>query len=149
MIPYKAFKHAKLNLKNVGQSMGEAKKDTVQKTKTYFDPKGPVFEKADSRDINNLYTGYKLGGKGRIGASVGMLGTGSVMVGFGPELRNKKMNQAIVDQQSQEQDIQSLPSTRGDMRGYMAQGGMGSTPDLTTSGDLVFAMHKTRHSGQF
>lgn len=125
-------------------------KDMVKGTGDFFKKnynlKEPIFKKdPEGRNINNLYTGYGYGGKGKAIATVSLLG-GGTLVAANPRGYQGFYNGDFVDQQSEELDVESLQSTRADGQGYQAQ--IGSSDMLRTSGDLVFAMHKTRHSGQ-
>lgn len=133
----------KKSMKDVGGGVKNFFKDNL-------DPRDPIFkldEKA-GKNINNLYTGYKLGGKGNLLVGGSMLGGGTLIVS-NPKLAQDHYNRGnIVEAESQEQDIESMQSTRGDMAGYRAAIGAEALANLQTSGDLVFAMHKTRHSGQ-
>lgn len=110
--------------------------------KNNYNPKDPLFRKSDEgRNVNNLWSGYELGGKGKI-AVTGSLLLGGSIVASNPRVLEKD----FVKEKSESLDIESLQSTRGDMQGYSPI--LSDTSALSTSGDLVFAMHKTRHSGQ-
>ncbi len=128
--PYKySAKDAIPNMKAVG-------KDGVNFIKKNYNLKEPLFKKdPQGRNMNNLWTGYGYGGKGRALATIGLLGGGSIMA-------SRDTNTPM---ESDMLDVESLPSTRGDYQGYEAQ--VGANSGLTPSGDLVFAMHKTRHTG--
>lgn len=124
-------------------------KDTAGFMKKNFNLNEPIFMKdPEGRNINNLFTGYGYGGKGRAIATVGLLGGGSI-VAANPRDFQGLMNGDYIDAQSQELDVESMQSTRGDSMGYQAQVGASAANMLNASGDLVFAMHKTRHGGQF
>ena len=102
-----------------------------------IDPREPLFKKTGRRGINNLWSGYEFGGRAKFLASAGLLGSG----GYYIETQPRK---SMVQAQQQYQDIQSLPGTQGDMQGYEAYPAI-SVPGLEATGDLVFALHKTRH----
>lgn len=124
-------------------------KGTGEFFKKNYNLKEPIFMKdPEGRNINNLFTGYGYGGKGRAIATVGLLGGGTI-VASNPRDYQNFYNGGFTDEQSEQLDVESLQSTRADGQGYQAQLGLGASNTLTTSGDLVFAMHKTRHSGQF
>ena len=122
------------NLAHVGKESVKGSKDFLKKN---FNPKEPVFMKdPEGRNMNNLWTGYGYGGKGRIMATASLLGGGAIYA-----TRDVK-----TPAESEMLDVESLQSTRGDGIGYQAQ--IGNLADMSASGDLVFAMHRTRHSGQ-
>ncbi len=125
----------------------EMGKGTVKFMKKNYNLKEPIFMKdPQGRNMNNLWTGYGYGGKGRALATASLIGGGTLIVS-NPKGFQSYMNGDFVDEQSAELDVESLPSTRSDGLAYEAQ--IGNSTDLSASGDLVFAMHKTRHSGQF
>ncbi len=128
--PYKyGAKDAITNIKDIG-------KDGANFMKKNYNLKEPLFKKdPQGPNMNNLWTGYGYGGKGRALATIGLLGGGTIMA-------SKNIS---VPAESEMQDVESLPSTRGDYQGYEAQ--LSENSGLAPSGDLVFAMHKTRHSG--
>lgn len=137
---------AKTNLKD---NMRDIKDDISNHVRTNYNPKDNFFikDEAEGRNINNLWSGYKLGGKAKIATTASLLGGGSIVVGDPNGHQNRYNRRTGVKAESEENDIESLQSTRADGVGYQAQ--VGDMSGLTTSGDLVFAMHKTRHSGQF
>jgi hypothetical protein len=129
------------NTKEMGKEFGGHMKKN-------YDLSEPLFKKdPEGRNLNNLWTGKTYGGKGRALATVSLLGGGSI-IAANPRNASGLFGDAA-EQQSEELDIESLQSTRSDGLGYQAQIGTKASEKLTTSGDLVFAMHKTRHSGQF
>lgn len=117
--------------------------------KKNFNPKDPLFVKDEKngRNINNLWSGYKLGGKGNLLFTGSVLAGGAMMVPNPDSFQNSYNRKMTVEQQSQSQDVESLISTRSDGVGYQTP--LPSTSDMNASGDLVFAMHRTRHTGQF
>jgi hypothetical protein len=119
--------------------------------KKNYNPNDPIFKKDtdNGRNINNLYSGYKLGGKGNLLVGGSLLGGGTVIASNPKHLQNHYNVGGSVQAESQELDVESIQSTRGDGVGYQASIGAAAVQNLQTSGDLVFAMHKTRHSGQF
>lgn len=141
------YKYSKLDLKGIGSSAKKVGESVVDSTKKNFNLKEPVFEKAEYRDVNNLWTGYQLGGKGRAAATVGLLGVGAVMVSNPRAVQSQYNQEFVLPEQAREQDVESLASTRGDGQGYQAYGGMTGNPNYQASGDLVFALHKLRHGG--
>lgn len=118
--------------------------------KKNYNPRDPVFVKdeMEGRSINNLYTGYKLGGKGNLAVAGSLLGGGTLIVSNPRGYQGFMSTGDNVEAQSAELDVESLQSTRADSLGYKAQLSS-AQQQLSASGDLVFAMHKTRHSGQF
>lgn len=130
------------------QGLGKNINEHVRKN---YDPRDPFFVKdtEQGHNINNLWTGYKLGGKGNLLMTGSLLGGGTIIAANPREYQSHYNNFNQARAESQELDVESLQSTRADQVGYQAQIGSKSSPMLTTSGDLVFAMHKTRHSGQF
>lgn len=135
---------AKTSMSEIGQKAGGFFKEN-------YDPRDSFFKKdtVEGRNINNLYTGYKLGGKGNLLVTGSILGGGTLVA---TNARGVSDNYAIknaVSSESENGDIESLQSTRADGQGYQASIGANALANLSTSGDLVFAMHKTRHSGQF
>lgn len=147
MIPLRPLRYPKIQPKEIGKSAVEAGKDIGNGFAGYmkknFNLKEPIFQKSEHRDINNLWTGYEMGGKGRAIATVGLLGVGGAVAYNPKSYQNWSNNRANTRYASEEQDIESLPSTRGDGMGYQAYGG----PSLQPSGDLVFALHRLRHGG--
>ncbi|MED1301890.1 hypothetical protein P4388_31455 [Bacillus thuringiensis] len=147
MIRLRPYKYPKLDIKGIGSSAKKTGEGLVNSTKKNFNLKEPFFEKAEHRDVNNLWTGYQLGGKGRAASTLGLLGVGAVMVS-NPRAVQRQYNETFVlPEQAKEQDVESLISTRGDSQGYQAYGGITGNPNLQASGDLVFALHKLRHGG--
>jgi hypothetical protein len=141
--------HVKYEHTNPITNTKEIAKDTGEFFKKNYNLKEPIFKKdPEGRNINNLWTGYGYGGKGRAIATVGLLGGGTVIAANMRDTQNFA-NGHFADEQSEQLDVESLQATRADGLGYQAQLGAGASNSLTTSGDLVFAMHKTRHSGQF
>jgi|GEM_PF-2791985 len=134
-------KELKTHFREIGETVRNHVRDN-------YNPKDPFFMKdPQGRNINNLWTGYKLGGKGNLLAAGSILGGGTI-IATNPRHYQSLYNQAYyIPAMSEELDVESLPSTRADGVGYQAA--IGNNPMLTTSGDLVFAMHKTRHTGQF
>lgn len=119
--------------------------------KENYNPRDPLFTKdnVEGRNVNNLWTGYKLGGKGKIAVGASVLGGGAIMVADPRGVQSTFGDPGMIEAQSDELDVESLQSTRSDGLGYQAQLSTSALQDLSASGDLVFAMHKTRHSGQF
>lgn len=139
----------KYNHTNPIQNTKDIAKGTKEFFKKNYNLKEPIFKKdPQGANINNLFTGYGYGGKGRAVATVGLLGGGAI-VAANPRDVQGFYNGGFAEDQSEQLDVESLQSTRADGQGYQAQLGAGASSALTTSGDLVFAMHKTRHSGQF
>lgn len=134
--------NAKENLKDTTSSFKNHMKEN-------YNPRDPFFVKdtEEGRNINNLWSGYKLGGKGKLLVTGSLLGGGSIIASNPQNYQDSYNLKYGVEAQSEMQDVESLISTRGDGQGYVAQ--HADTPDLSSSGDLVFAMHKTRHTGQF
>jgi len=101
-----------------------------------LDPREPFIKHTGERNINNLWTGYEFGGKAKLMAPFALIGYAQY----------NAMNTPLyaLGEQAKAQDVESLPGTRGDMQGYQA---FPQYPDLGTSGDLVFALHKLRHGG--
>lgn len=131
------------NLKDIGQSVSSHLKKN-------YNPKDPLFRKSEEgRTVNNLWSGYELGGKGKIAVTASVLGGGAIIASNPRNYQNFYNNGTYAQAESEMLDVESLQSTRADGLGYQAQIGAGASQALTTSGDLVFAMHKTRHSGQF
>ena len=134
------YKDALPNIKKVGAEIGEH-------IKKNYNPKDPLFVKdPEGRHINNLWTGYKLGGKGNLMVAGSILGGGTIIASNPRHYQNLYNNMYQIPAMSEELDVESLPSTRADGLGYQAQ--VGASQMLAPSGDLVFAMHKTRHTGQ-
>ncbi len=129
-------------MKSAIRRVGSAISRTAEAVRTE-----PIFKKTGDRNINNLWTGYEYGAKGKAIVGIGLLGGGSILVPTAPARAAAAERRESVAWQSENQDIESMISTRGDMQGYKAHGGI--DPMLQSSGDLVFAMHKTRHGGQF
>jgi hypothetical protein len=100
------------------------------------------FRYTGRRSIDNLWTGYEAGGKTKAvaggAAAIGLLSYG------GYQIYQTPLN--ILGEMAKEQDVESLPGTRGDMQGYTAYSG-NVGPGIEVSGDLVFALHKLRHGG--
>ncbi|ARC67218.1 hypothetical protein B14_200005 (plasmid) [Bacillus licheniformis] len=125
----------------------EIGKGAVGFMKKNYNLKEPIFMKdPQGRNMNNLWTGYGYGGKGRALATASLIGGGTI-IASNPKAYQNFVNGDFVEEQSEALDVESLPSTRSDGLGYQAQ--VGNNSDLSASGDLVFAMHKTRHTGQF
>lgn len=107
------------------------------------DLRGPWIQKSkDGRTLNNYFTGYEFGSRAKGVGSIAALGYGGYVVATETDRTAK----AVADSQSENEDIESLPGTRGDMVGYQGYTGLPSN-NLQTSGDLVFALHKIRHGG--
>ena len=118
-----------------------------QRLKENYNPKDTFFRKSkEGHSINNLYSGYELGGKGNLLMAGGLLGGGTILASDPTGYKHGYLANQSVDYQSGEQDVESLQSTRADGLTYTAQ--VGTSNMVTPSGDLVFAMHKTRHHGQ-
>lgn len=115
--------------------------------KENYNPKDPFFVKdpVRGRHINNLYTGYKLGGKGNLLVAGSILGGGTVMAANPTAIQNSIARKEIVDSQAEMLDVESLPGTRADHLGYQNPN---PPSHMYASGDLVFALHKTSHTGQ-
>lgn len=127
--------------RDTGRKFGEYMKKS-------YNPKDPIFVKDEvhGRSINNLWTGYKLGGKGNLMVAGSVLG-GGTLVASNPQAYQDMFNRhETVAYQSEELDVESLPSTRGDHTGYQIP--LSDMSNMQASGDLVFALHKTRHFGQ-
>jgi lipoprotein-anchoring transpeptidase ErfK/SrfK len=140
--------HVKYKHTNPIENTKEMAKGTGEFFKKNYNLKEPIFKKDPAgRNINNLYTGYGYGGKGRAIATVSLLG-GGTLVASNPKGYQGLYNGDFVDEQSAELDVESLQSTRGDAQGYQTPLGESASEMMRSSGDLVFAMHKTRHSGQ-
>lgn len=144
------FKPNKASFSEIGEQAGNDAKKIGEHLKENYNPRDPLFMKDEKtgRNINNLFTGYKLGGKGKLLAAGSMLGGGAIYVANPHAVNRSVGNHMNTKAQSEELDVESLQSTRSDGQGYQASIGASATANLTTSGDLVFAMHKTRHSGQ-
>jgi hypothetical protein len=138
-------KESRHTLPEIGDEVGEKVGNFF---KSNYNPKDNVFvkDKVEGRSVNNLWTGYKLGGKANIAVTASLLGGGTLIASNPRNLQNSYDSKYIANSDSEAQDVESLQSTRSDGQGYQAQ--IGSAANLSTSGDLVFAMHKTRHSGQ-
>lgn len=138
--PYE-YTDAMKNVKEIGGQIGNH-------LKTNYNPKDPWFKKdEEGRNLNNLWSGYKLGGKGKILTTGSLLAGGTIIAGNPRSYQNAYNESANTQVMSEEQDVESLQSTRADGLGYQAQ--IGNSQLISASGDLVFAMHKTRHTGQF
>ena len=130
-----AYQHG---AKDIGKNIKRLGEDATNSLKKNFDLSEPIFKKdPQGRNLNNLWTGMGYGGKGRALATVSLIAGGTVMANR--DVRTPMESEAL--------DVESLQSTRADGQGYESQ--LGDTSGLTASGDLVFAMHKTRHTGQF
>lgn len=126
------------SLKDMGPNIKKLGSDATNSFKKNFDLSEPIFKKdPQGRNLNNLWTGMGYGGKGRAMATVSLIAGGTVMA-------NRDVKTPM---ESEAMDVESLQSTRSDGFGYESQ--LGENSGLSASGDLVFAMHKTRHSGQF
>jgi hypothetical protein len=134
---------------NVKENAKQIGKDIGSHIKKNYNPNDPLFTKdtVEGHSLNNLWSGYKLGGKGKLAVTGSLLAGGSIMVANPRGVQAAYNNRQNVQYESEAQDVESLQSTRADGLGYQAQ--VGTNPGLNASGDLVFAMHKTRHSGQF
>lgn len=120
-------------------NISEAGKQATESVKKKYNMKEPLFKKDPvGRNMNNLWTGYGYGGKGRALATASLLGGAGIMA---------SRDTTVPNQIEELSEVESLQSTRGDGLGYESQ--VGPDSGLTASGDLVFAMHKTRHTGQF
>jgi hypothetical protein len=145
------FKSAgKKSFAEIGQGMKEDLGKTGEFMKENFNPKDPFFKKdtREGRSINNLWTGYKLGGPANLMVAGSVLGGGAIIASNPRNIQNAYDVNNSTKAESEMNDIESLQSTRGDGQGYQASIGAKALANLSTSGDLVFAMHKTRHSGQ-
>lgn len=116
--------------------------------KRHLDPHEGIFrESAEGRNINNLWSGYELGGTGNLLVGGSILGGGS-LIAANPRGYQNFYNRSNILAESEAMDIESMPGTRGDLQGYQSTLGVPASNYLQSSGDLVFALHKTRHSGQ-
>lgn len=94
----------------------------------------------EGRSLNNLWSGKTLGPVGKKalgGVAVGGLGIYAFSAGE-RDLDNR------IQEESAEQDIESLPTSQSDGAGYTAYPQY-NLQDYTPSGDLVFALHNNRH----
>ncbi|CDQ41834.1 hypothetical protein [Virgibacillus salexigens] len=99
-----------------------------------FNPKEPFIKKVDQRNLNNLWTGRTVGGKGKIAMGVSAVGFGGHQIYSAPYQR--------LENEAQMREPESLPGSRGD--------GLDYTPNYTgieANGDLAFALHNLRHGG--
>lgn len=145
------FRAERASFSQMGEQVTKDRDNLKGWFKENYDPRQPIFKKdtEEGRNINNLYTGYKLGGKGNLLVTGSLLGGGAIYATNPNAVNRTVMNGQNAKFQSEEQDIESMQSTRADGQGYKASIGAAALESLSASGDLVFAMHKTRHSGQF
>lgn len=145
------YKAERASFSQMGEQVKKDRDNLKGWVKDNYDPRQPLFKKdtEEGRTINNLYTGYKLGGKGNLLVTGSLLGGGTIYVANPNNVNRTVLNGQNAKFQSEEQDIESMQSTRADGQGYKAAIGAAALENLSASGDLVFAMHKTRHSGQF
>lgn len=116
-----------------------------QAKKAYKSKDEPLFNNTGKRSINNLFSGYELGGKGKLLVAGGIAAYGGVSVFDSAGIQKSYELKQLTEQQSEEQDVESLLSTRADGVGYT--GNVGSMGNLEANGDLVFALNKIRHGG--
>lgn len=111
----------------------------VKKT---FNPREPILMKTNQRDINNLWTGRRIGGRGMI--------LGAIGAGIYGHSQVKDAHLGPIRQEAEGLTPTALPGTLGDMQDYTPHypndqmAGMG-VPSV--DGDLAFALHKLRHGG--
>lgn len=100
-----------------------------------------MFERNTQRSINNLYTGVGLSKKGKATALLGMGAYGGYQA---INARAEARTQTALDNMDP-RGVMALPSTQSD--GVAYTGNPGGNPELSASGDLVFALHRLRHGG--
>jgi hypothetical protein len=144
------YKAPKASMEEIGEGFKESAEKVGGYFKENYNPHDPFFKKdmKEGRSINNLYTGYKLGGKANLMVAGSLLGGGTLVAANMRGVSNHYAVNSNTAAESEYNDIESMQSTRSDGLGYQASIGAGALANLSTSGDLVFAMHKTRHSGQ-
>lgn len=101
-----------------------------------FDPREPIIIRTE-RNINNLWTGRTLGGRGKILVGLGAAGY------VGHQINNAPYQK--IEQEAVMQDPTPLPGTLGDMQNYTPN--YANAQPLEVSGDLAFALHHLRHGG--
>lgn len=134
---------------NAAENAREIGRSVRNHLREHYNPRDPVFKRdPEGRTINNLWTGYTLGGKGRLAVAGGLLGGGTIVVSNPRAYQNWYNQQVGIPRESDMLNVESLPSTRGDALGYQVPLGPKASEYLHASGDLVFALHKTAHTGQ-
>lgn len=103
-----------------------------------FNPREPFIIKTGHRNINNLWTGRTLGGKGKIAVGAGAIGYG---VHAFSSARGELIEREAVSKQPT-----PLPGTTGDMLDYTPHYQHAILPPQA-DGNLVFALHHLRHGG--
>lgn len=105
--------------------------------KQEFNPREPFIRKVGNRNVNNLWTGRELGGKGKIAVGAAAVGYGAF--GF------SNARGELIKREANAMEPTPLPGTQGDMQDYTPhyQNAMGMEAD----GNLAFALHNLRHGG--
>lgn len=104
---------------------------------------GRLLESGGHRSIDNLWTGLHRNAHGKWAtAGVAGLATGTMVLTAAPRAAEQRTNQAV-QLQSQEGNVESLISTRGDEIGYNVN--LQRLSDLQSQGDLVFALNRLRN----
>lgn len=111
----------------------------LQGMKREFNPRDPFIRKADHRNINNLWTGRELGGKGKIALATTAVGYGAIGIG---SARGELIEREAVSNQPV-----ALPGTQGDMQDYTPHYADALAGGVEADGNLSFALHNLRHGG--
>jgi hypothetical protein len=111
-----------------------------------------LFETGNPRNVNNLWTGIGLSGKGK---AIAFTGISAYAVGTGISQKNQyHRDTALV--YNLDPNIYALPQTTADgvmypaayqRRGESSGQRVESFDPVVASGDLVFALHNLRHGG--
>ncbi len=109
-------------------------------TAKQFDPREPFIKKVGDRNINNLWTGREVGGKGKIAMGVGLAGYA------GHQIHTAPLQQLRAEAEIQEPT--PLPGTMGDMQEYTPNYINAMNENMPqVDGDLAFALNNLRHGG--